>query len=89
MSIKLYLQIAIRLILLFSTPMAFTFVTPELRQFFGDTICTSYCYDLVDVRWNWGVRHYWYFWLTTLLFLLSAFYSFIHIRKLVIKEFNL
>ena len=90
---KVYLGIVIRIVLLFATAMAFTFIPDYLRDFFGDTkhICEikvtdwgDYCKDHgdIDQYWNWGARHFWYFIMCILLFTLS-------LVNVVISVFNL
>lgn len=99
MKTKVYLGIAIRLILLFSLGMAITFVTPHMRGFFGDKLhvhtkmclntfsgCTNY--HEPDNLWEWGVRHYWYFWLTILLFLLSVANFIMAVVNIIKKNYN-
>lgn len=70
MSIRLYFRILIRIICPFILAMAFSFVTPHLREFFGD-IPQEVTDDSFDAAWEWGVRHYWYFWMMASIILLS------------------
>jgi len=39
--------------------------------FFGDTPCGGYFCGNIDSEHKWGSRHYWYFFMGVLLFLLS------------------
>lgn len=90
MKTKVYLGIAVRLIILFGLGMLMSSVTPQLRYFFGDTICThkKTCAEFgMDIDYHWGVRHYWFFWLMTMLFLLSLLNTIVAIFNLVTKEY--
>ena len=67
MKTKVFLGIAVRIILLFGAAMLFTFIPEQLREFFGDTphLCeTGECShnypSNIDWEWHWGTRHYWY-----------------------------
>jgi hypothetical protein len=73
MNKKLYFTIAFRIILLTAIGFALTFVTPYIRDFFGDTIRTDprECAFGVDTKYDWGVRHYWYSFCVSGLFILS------------------
>jgi hypothetical protein len=92
MKFNVYFGIAIQIIALCVVGMLWTLITPELRTFFGDTPftkTTSNWRDPVDSEWNWGARHYWYFWMMFLLFILSAINCFMSIRKLVLKNYKI
>ena len=71
MNTRLYFFIAFRIIFLFSIAIAATFLPEQLRAFFGDTLYGNQSNDLVDVFYQWGSRHYWFFWMMFLLFTLS------------------
>ena len=45
--------------------------------------------DEIDPEWGWGVRHYWYAWMTGLLFLLSMVSVIISIVNLISKAYNI
>lgn len=70
--------LAMFVIALCSIGMAMTYVNEALQNsgFFGDVkltvpIDTTYSSDLD--KWHiWGARHYWYFWMCIVLFLLSV-----------------
>ena len=83
MDFKLFFGISIRIIILFSLAMAGTFIPDHLRVFFGDTLSNSI---FGDPEWKWGVRHYWYFWMMCLLFILSAINVGLSIYKLIKKN---
>ena len=85
MKTKLYLTIAFRILLLMIVGIAWTFITPTLHDFFGDQghlIITHHeqnpnwgprfePYNSSEIDYDWGVRHYWYFWCMLLLFMLT------------------
>ena len=85
MSLKLYINIAIRVALLGFVGMMGTFIPefPEMKEFFGDyvEIINGNPYD------KWGARHYWYFWTMMVLFILSLISLIISIVKLITKEY--
>lgn len=89
MKTKVYLGIVIRIIIVCLVGMFWTFVTPELRDFLGDRPCPkAYC-GLYDDGYEWGVRHYWFFWMMCLIFIVSVFSSLIQIRNLIAKEYGI
>lgn len=85
MSIRLYFRILIRIICPFILAMAFSFATPHLREFFGDVPQEVTAIDSVDAAWNWGARHYWYFWMMVSVMLLSFINVIVSVRRLVLK----
>lgn len=72
MKLQLYFKIAGRIILVCIVAMAGTFVPEHLRDFFGD-VHRAIPKDsgAMDELWDWGIRHYWYFWTIVLLFVLT------------------
>lgn len=96
MPIKLYLAIALRIIILFAVGLMMTFVFPHLRYFFGDTLKSipdvvingTPVYRGVDERWDWGARHYWYFCCVFILFILSLINCVLSIYNLVSKQYS-
>jgi len=74
MKYQVYFGIAIRIVILFGVGMLWTFISPQLREFLGDTYCgqQNCSGSSFDSYWIWGARHYWYFWMMFLLFLLST-----------------
>ena len=97
MNTKLYLYIAFRILILCIVSMAISFVPEQLRDFFGDTPFeprySNYLGETItktgalDKHWNWGSRHYMYWWTMFLLFILSLIDSIISIRRLAIKYY--
>lgn len=99
MKTNVYLGIAIRIIVLFVVGMISTFIPNQLRDFFGDTPFKTitvdssiYSYSInndgsIDQNWIWGARHYWYFNMMLLLFLLSLLNVIVSIRNLVLKNY--
>ncbi len=69
---QVYFGIAIRIIVLFSLSMLFTYISEHLRDFFGDIHQRDRSGCIADENWIWGSRHYWFFWMMFLLFILSA-----------------
>lgn len=87
MNTKVFLGLAIRIIIVFAVAILMTFAPDELRGFFGDVKG----YDrgaMVDEDWVWGVRHYWYLWMCILLFILSAVNAIVGGIKLVNKYYG-
>ena len=98
MKLKVYFGIAVRIILLFVTAMMMTYVTEELRTFFGDTYIgatkiTSCCGEVsrngFDASYKWGARHYWYFHMCLLLFILSLISLSMSIVDILKKNYNI
>lgn len=92
MKTQVYFGIAIRIIILFTVGAFMTFLPEILRDFFGDTphVCEKgYCPHGfgIDVGFKWGTRHYWYFWMMVLLFLLSLANVIVGIIRLVNKHY--
>ena len=93
MNTKVFLGLAIRIIIVFGVAMLMTFAPTELRDFFGDTLHdhsthgTYHQNDFLDDGWEWGARHYWYWWMCFLLFVLSAINALIGGYDLVIKKY--
>lgn len=95
MKTNVYLGIALRIIILFTVGSLMTFLPEILRPFFGDTkfipevhgMWTKTEIGSIDTAWNWGARHYWYFWMMVILFLLSAANTIISIANLLIKNY--
>jgi uncharacterized protein YjeT (DUF2065 family) len=89
MKTNVFLHIAIRIIILCTIGMLMTFIPEHLRDFFGDTIDTSDnpFRDKGTVYWNWGARHYWYYWMMVFLFILSIINFFMSIVKVINKNY--
>lgn len=86
---KLYLTIALRIILLMGFGFLMSFVTPTLRGILGDLKLDSPehgCFG-IDAWYAWGARHYWYAWAIFLLFILSLADAIIHVVNAVNKHY--
>jgi hypothetical protein len=86
---KVFLTIAINIITVFTCGMLMTFVTESLRDFFGDTPCNHlYPHSTsMDIEWDWGSRHYFYFWMMVFLFILSIINAVVSIRNILKKHY--
>lgn len=92
MKTKVFLAIAIRVILVFVIPMFLTFLTEELRGFFGDVPCSNNgCQHgfNIDSEWDWGARHYWYWWCGFFLWGLAVINCIVSVAQIVNKNYNL
>lgn len=89
MKLQVYFGIAIRIILLGAIGTLFSFATPALRDFWGDVPRECKNPFNVDDGWTWGARHYWYFWTTVLLFLLSLVNAIMGIARLLNKHYKI
>lgn len=87
MKTNVFFAIACRLVLIFAIPLFFTFVTEELRWFFGDVYNPDNIngFSVIDDDWKWGARHYWYFWGGASLWFLSVL-NFMIFAENIIKE---
>ena len=73
---QVFFGIAIRIVILFTIGFLGTFIPEQMRDVFGDTlhVCKpDYCNHgfSIDEEYDWGARHYWWFWMCILLFILS------------------
>lgn len=79
---KFTIYLGLYIVALCSIGIAFTFINDALQAsgFFGDTLFKPYQTTyfglvdktgMIDGKYVWGDRHYWYFWMCTLLFTLS------------------
>lgn len=64
-------RLSLRVIFLFITAMLVSFFPAALRNFFGDIQVIS-DHSLIDDNWNWGFRHYLYWWMCVILFIIQA-----------------
>jgi len=80
---KQFYTIGLKIFALFVLAMSATYIPEVLpKSFFGDTphscideLCDNYCsnkHDVFDNSLEWGVRHYWYFWMCVSLFLFGV-----------------
>ena len=86
MNTKLYLFIAMRIVILFSTAMVATFLPEHLREFFGDVQIPEISGFGIDNGWTWGARHYWFWWMMFFLFTLSVIDFIVAVVRAVIKH---
>jgi len=92
MKSQLYFNIAIRIIILFIIMMFATYLPEHLREFFGDSLksendCSKIYIDIIDKRYNWGTRHYLYFYMMILLCVLSIINFIISTFRLIKKYY--
>lgn len=83
-----FFGIAVRIVILFLFGMAFSFIPDKLHGFFGDVYVERDYGVLVVSEWQWGVRHYWYFWMMFLLFVLSAVNTALSIARIINREYG-
>ncbi len=84
MKTNVYLGIGIRIIVLFSVGMFWSYIPEHLTEFFGDKTVTT----LYGKRTVWGTRHYWYFVMMVLLFSLSLLNVVVQCVKLVRNNYD-
>jgi hypothetical protein len=66
-------KLSIKVILLFITAMLVSFSPEFLRGFFGDEIYEDgYTRGIIDDHWDWGFRHFLYFLMCIVLFIIQA-----------------
>jgi hypothetical protein len=85
-----YFQIAFRIILVFAVAMAMSFIPEHLRDFFGDVPQkpSPYLREEMDIGWDWGVRHWWWFIMMTSLFILTIINLLWSIRNILQRYHN-
>ena len=84
MKTNVYLGIGIRIIVLFSIGMFWSYIPEQLTEFFGDkTVMTTY-----GEKVEWGVRHYWYTVMMVLLFCLSLLNVIVQCVKIVKNNYD-
>lgn len=103
MNNRVFFGIAGRIIIIFVIAIAMTFIPENLRGFFGDTYkpCTGTfkdnygnvrildnCNGLIDDDYQWGIRHYWFYWMVFLLFCLSVVNVIIGSYELINKYYK-
>lgn len=71
-ALRFTVWLGVYLIALFTFGMFSTFLNERIQAsgFFGDTANIPLAYIGIDPGHTWGARHYWYFWLCVLLFIL-------------------
>ena len=88
MTPKLFLNLAYAIICLFTVSIFYTFIPEYLHSFFGDTLQTEkplIC--LINDGYDWGIRHYLFYTMSVLLFILALLDSYIYSIKHIIKEY--
>jgi hypothetical protein len=97
MNTKQFIKIAFRIIIVFVSAMLFTFIPEHLREFFGDVphdcALDSTCIRHeqhwnhgIDTFYEWGTRHYWFYWMAIVLFILSLAFNVIRIMEIIAKK---
>lgn len=94
MKTKVFLGVALRIIIFFTVSTFATFLPEHLREFFGDHFVVAHEQLVgkdhsyfVNERWDWGARHYWFCAGMTILFLLTLVNMIIGIVKIIKKEY--
>lgn len=67
--------LSLRVIGLFITAMLISYSPQLLRGFFEDKLYTEdgrWHHDWIDGKYDWGFRHYLYFWMCFILFIIQA-----------------
>lgn len=85
MKTNVFLGIALRIIILFITGMAVTYVNPYLSKFLGDYYIKDY---LDNWKLEWSNLHYWYQAMMIALFLLSLINVVASIVRLVKRNYD-
>jgi hypothetical protein len=89
MKTKVYLGIALRLIILFSIGMLMAFVKPQLHSLLGDIyIGSKDSSEFVKDGYEWSAMHYWFFWMCFFLFILSLINCIWSIINLINKHYQ-
>lgn len=89
MKTKVYLAIFIRIVFIFSIWMLMTYIPDHLREFFGDMKLEE-CENMgPDPCWEWGIRHYLYFWMMILLSILTLVNLFWTCVNIINKNYDL
>lgn len=87
MRLKIFVAIAVRILIVGLIGMFMSYIPENLRDFFGDVPAKKDPFPaILDDGYDWGVRHYWYFWTTTALFFLAIVSVVISIRKIIERE---
>lgn len=89
MKLQTYIGVTIRIILIGIIGMMFTFIPEHLHGFFGDTPKDGLYSTEIDKEWSWGARHYWYMFMTTLLFLFNVANFITYLVKRINADFKL
>lgn len=84
---KVFYTIAIRILILGIIGSLMSFIPEHLRGYFGDVQLPQPKSFGIDSGWDWGVRHYWYFWTMTILFILTIVDLFVTAISVITKEY--
>lgn len=84
MKTKVFFGIAIRLIILFTIGFSGTFL-PELFNRFDMNLLGD---SIINNKLEWGLRHYWLFWLMIFLFILSLINFVISIINIINENYD-
>lgn len=71
--LKFFTKLSLQVVILFGIAIIYSFLTEYLQSsgFFGDIPADNPEEHGIDVGWNWGARHYLFFWMSTLLFVIQ------------------
>jgi hypothetical protein len=75
---KFLLYLAGNILILFTAGMLMTFVNDAIQHsgFFGDVLRTApldrYHEEFIKDGYDWGARHYWYFWMCVAMFIIGV-----------------
>jgi len=78
---NIFFEVVWRIALLFTIPMLLTFITDELRGFFGDIYRPDKFNGMIDKDWIWGSRHFWFAWGSFFIWvaaIVNSIYSLMH-----------
>lgn len=84
---EIYFGVMWRIVAMFIAMMFSTYIPEQLRPFLGDIPQEYKNHDMVDGCWDWGAGHYWYAWMTFLLFLLTLTNVIIITINLIFKHY--
>jgi hypothetical protein len=73
--LKYFTKLSLQVVILFAIAIVYSFLTQYLQSsgFFGDTLLPldKQGAHEVDSAWDWGTRHYLFFWMSILLFIIQ------------------
>lgn len=87
MKLDKFQQLSVRVVLLFTVAIFSTFIPDYFHSFFGDELCKGQYFDyasnhsigclkgdwgLHDPTWHWGYRHWLYFFMCIILFIINV-----------------
>jgi len=85
---QVFFGISFRIIILCLIGMFGTYISEidGMREFFGDKLVFA-PWSRTETEWDWGARHYWYFWMVTILFVWSLINLFVSAYRLIDKNY--